>query len=420
MVAFSGGLDSTLLLHACQRYSPASLLSLKAVHIHHGLSHNADHWAQHCLEQCRNLDIELIVEKVSVLSAGNGIEASARTERYRVFEKYLPPRGMLLQGHHLDDQAETIIYRMILGHGVRGLGGIPAIRTLAEGEIRRPFMSFNRRELEVVARHWQLSWIEDESNSDAEFSRNYIRHNIFPQIVTRWPKAAERIANSGHWCREAADMLADLAEIDLAACRVQKDGREDDIRLSISGLRRLSTPRQFNLLRYWLQCANIDLNESKTRSLVDFIFGRSSEGLFQLNANKRVGIHRGSVCLVTIVDVADYDLVWEFPNKLQTPSGLLYADLLTQSDVGGGMLKPPLESQRVVVRNRRGGEKFHPEGRQGGCTLKKWLNEQRIPEWERKSIPLVFYDDVLVAVGDLVLDKNFASKKDGYKIMWRR
>ncbi len=414
MVAFSGGLDSTVLLHACHRYS--SPKSVQAIHVHHGLSSNADAWLRHCMDQCRQLDIPLIAEKVIVQPEGIGIEAAARRARYQVFEMHLPEKGILLQGHHCDDQAETILYRLIQGHGIRGLAGVPPVRGIAQGELLRPLLSFSRKELELIAEYWQLSWIEDESNEDPGYSRNYIRQHVLPVISARWPKASNRISNAGRWCREASEMLEDLARIDLESCGV---GDQAD-RLQMSGLRRLSLPRQFNLLRYWLQCANIDLNENKVYSLVDFIFGKAPEGLFRIDEINGVGIHRGVVCLVKESGkIDDLCQVWRFPDPVRTPLGELIA---VSSKVGEQqvLLKPPEAGQKVTIRTRRGGERFHPVGRSGSCTLKKWLNESQVPKWDRDRIPLVFYDEVMVAVGDLVLDSGYASTDKGYRIIWRR
>ena len=196
LIAYSGGMDSHVLLVALAELSSSrpNFPALRAVHVHHGLSPYADDWADHCQSICQNLGVELVVHWVEVASHQASLERAARVARYQVFESVLKPGEILLQGHHQDDQAETLLLRLLRGTGVDGAKAIPAQRRLGAGEVFRPLLDFSREQLAQYARHQQLQWIEDESNQDTGFDRNYLRHQVLPLLQQRWPAASKVLA----------------------------------------------------------------------------------------------------------------------------------------------------------------------------------------------------------------------------------
>ena len=240
MVGYSGGLDSTALLHATSGLANEANIELSALHVHHGLSSHADDWARVCADTCRELGIPLSVHRVVVpTGTGEGLEAAARRVRHQAFEGY--PADWVVLGHHADDQAETILHNLLRGAGVRGAAAIPEAR----GNILRPLLRVPRDMLLAYARAHHLAWIEDESNSDIHYTRNYMRREVLPLIASRFPRARDQLAAAAARFSEAELLLDDLATVDLG-------GGPREFPLSLTLLRNLSDARARNLLRAML------------------------------------------------------------------------------------------------------------------------------------------------------------------------
>ena len=209
-VAFSGGLDSTVLLHAANRLAPSADVGLSALHVHHGLSANADAWAESCASVCRAQDIPLTVIRVDVPHySGEGMEAAARRVRHQAFDSH--PADWILLAHHADDQAETVLHNLLRGAGVRGAAAMPEVR----GRLMRPLLSLGRATLLAYAKHHRLTWIDDESNADTRYTRNFLRREILPLITSRFSRAIEQLADAAGRFGEADSLLDDLARLDL-------------------------------------------------------------------------------------------------------------------------------------------------------------------------------------------------------------
>lgn len=216
-IAFSGGLDSTVLLHLLANLANTDTLPpLGAVHVHHGLQTAADAWPAHCQSICDNLGVPLRVMRVQV-QPGASLERAARDARYQAFIEVTGAGQVLLTGQHRDDQAETLLFRLLRGAGVRGLSAMPAQRPLAAGYLVRPLLEVSRAELEAYAEEYQLEWIEDPSNADSRFSRNYLRHRVLPTLTERWPQAVSSLARTAEHLSEAQGLLGELAVMDLQA-----------------------------------------------------------------------------------------------------------------------------------------------------------------------------------------------------------
>lgn len=236
-VGYSGGLDSTVLLHAAHLLVRSADISLSAIHVHHGLSQWADAWADHCGRTCGELGVPLTVARVSVdIRQGEGVEAAARRERHLVLASY--SANWILLGHHADDQAETTLHNLLRGAGVRGAAAMPACR----GKLLRPLLTLSRSILIEYANSQGMQWIEDDSNADCRFTRNYLRTEIFPRIHARFPQAAKNLAAAASRFGDASSLLDDLALIDLA-------GQPAAFPLSLDLLQGLPEPRARNLLR---------------------------------------------------------------------------------------------------------------------------------------------------------------------------
>jgi tRNA(Ile)-lysidine synthase len=248
ILAYSGGLDSTVLLHQLAS-DPDIHKKLHAVHINHSLSPNADQWQQHCATVCEQLNIPFIAIKINIeTKPGDSLEAVAREQRYAELAKFVTEGSALLTAQHQDDQAETILLQLFRGAGVKGLAAMPEQKSFGNGVLLRPLLNKTRDELLHYAQEHNLKWLEDESNQNQNFNRNYLRHTVMPLLQQRWPSITTTLSRSSQHCAEAAELLLELAEIDYELCQSDK---QDHLR--IINLKKLSRSRQKNVIRYWLQ-----------------------------------------------------------------------------------------------------------------------------------------------------------------------
>lgn len=392
LVAFSGGLDSTVLLHLLISLAKSRPLPpITAVHVHHGLQRVAEEWPAHCAKVCERLGVGLEVLHVQ---PGNGasLEGRAREARYRALRDRLPMGGVLLTGQHRDDQAETTLFRLFRGAGVSGLAAMSVDRRLGEGRLIRPLLGCGRDELEEYAQAHGLIWVEDPSNASLEHSRNFLRHQVIPVIEQRWPQASTSIARAALHCREAQQLLDELAELDLQGARApSRHGWLALPSLDLACVRSLSPSRQRNALRYWLR-AFTELPDSHHwagwEALRDAAIDRAP--VWRLGAGE---LHRG-----------DGRLWWLSGPWLVQPAAL-NAALLAENRLklpGNGLvrLQGPAEQTSVQVRYRAGGESLTLPGR-GRRDLKRLLNEAGVPAFARSRLPLLYRDDELIAVANL-------------------
>lgn len=241
-VGLSGGCDSVVLLHVLKQLGLGERLT--AIHVHHGLSPNADAWADFCAAYCERLAVPLTIARVAVdRQSGLGLEAAARAARYAAFSA--SAAEILLLAQHQGDQAETLLFNLLRGSGVAGAAGMPAERPLGRQRLLRPLLTCSRAELEAYAHDHDLRWIDDESNADTQYSRNFLRHEVLPVLGRRFPAAGASLALAAQHFAEADELLAELAANDWnAACAEPAEAPVLGI------LRQLSLPRLKNLLRY--------------------------------------------------------------------------------------------------------------------------------------------------------------------------
>lgn len=247
-VGYSGGVDSTVLLPLAKRYCVEKAIPLTALHIHHGLLPQATAWLQHCQDFCTQQAIACQVHQLTPPAQfSDGLEEWARDARYQYFTEQLTEAGdVLLLGHHMDDQLETLLFRLFRGTGVAGLGGMPEVRPLGAGNLCRPLLTVTKEDLMQYANTAQLSWIEDDSNLSERHSRNYIRQALLPVIKARWPAVARQVAQTVRHCQEAQECLTALAALDAAPAKLEQP------QIDIQVFNGLSRVRQKNILRTWL------------------------------------------------------------------------------------------------------------------------------------------------------------------------
>jgi len=431
LVAYSGGLDSHVLLYALCKLRDSGHFkgNIRAVHVNHGLSAHASKWSNHCQLVCQSLQVSLEVTSISVKQEGKGIEDSARQGRLQVFEQLLGPGEYLLTAHHLDDQVETQLFRLMRGTGLRGLVGIRHTREFGQGSMCRPLLSFGREELLEYARQEQLVWIEDESNEDEGLDRNFLRHKILPLLTQRWPGYKKNWQRLAQLAGEGQVLQQELGQLDLAKVR------EGLHRLSIPQLLEFSPLRQRNILRTWF----LALEASHGIPVPDYyvverilteLVPAAEDGQPEVSWNKEgklLTVRRFAerIYLVqdTKADLEENPLILEKGHALQLPGELGTLSLVETESEGFELFESPMK-----VGFRQGGETAKPAGRKTR-SLKKILQDYHVPPWLRSKIPLVYLEGELLAVGDLFICeprqvKNATNPTRGqkklYRIQWDR
>jgi tRNA(Ile)-lysidine synthase len=388
----SGGLDSTVLLHLLAGLAQREVLPpLSAIHIHHGLQAAADAWPAHCHALCSSLGVQLHVEYVQV-QPGASLEQAARDARYAAFAARLGVDEVLLTAQHRDDQAETLIFRLLRGAGVQGLAAMPVNRVLAAGHLVRPLLGCSRADLEAYAQAQGLLWVDDPSNTDERFSRNYLRRQILPTLTQRWPQALNSMARSAAHLSEAQQLLDELAQQDLDAATASKEFSWLGLpQLALPALRALSESRQRNALRYWLRplTAMPDSEHwASWQTLRDAT--HDAAPVWQLQAGNLLRSHD--------------QLWWLAGDWLSVPQPLEKGIRLGQRVVlpGNGYvyIEGALPAGHWQVGYRRGGEKIFLAWR-GHRDLKRLLNERRVPTFVRDRLPLLRLDGQVVAIANL-------------------
>jgi tRNA(Ile)-lysidine synthase len=385
-VAFSGGLDSTVLLHLLAGLAQRQQLPpLRAVHVQHGLQAAAQAWPAHCQRVCAALKVPLLLREVQV-QAGASLERAARDARYAAFAELLGAGELLLTAQHRDDQAETLLFRLFRGAGVRGLAAMPVSRPLGAGQLVRPLLEVSRAELEDYARANGLDWVEDPSNCDERFSRNFLRRQVLPLLTQRWPQAVASMARSAAHLSEAQGLLDELAQADLAL--MQPDSRFAWLplpSLPLAPLLTLSAARQRNLLRHWLAPLT-PLPDSEHWA------GWTSLATAAVDAAPVWRLARGELRR------ADGRLWWLSGPWLQSLPAidlrLTAAARLPLPGNGHVRLLGQAPEGALQVRYRQGGEVLHLAGR-GRRDLKRLLNEVGVPGFLRGRLPLLYRGEEL-------------------------
>jgi len=398
VIAFSGGMDSTVLLHAvAERVDDKS--RVLALHVNHGLSVHADEWQRHCETVSIQLGVDYAHRRVSIGSDG-GTEAAARKARYGAFQEFLDPGDALWLAHHRDDQAETLLWKLMRGGGVAALAGMPESRRLGAGHLRRPLLAVPRIEIAAWANARALKWIDDDSNVDARFDRNFIRHEVLPVLQAKWPDAASRLQHAAR--RFADEAVLVRAALDRRLGEIGLDGAR--ISAAVAG-----DPRALPLLRRWLESNGVaGVRERVLMEIVRQAGGASHDRLPQIRvaAARTVRRFADHLYLVSQAPTRFETGNWTLAEPLATSVGLLVAErgsgVGLRSDVAW-----------VQVRPRSGGERLRPVRRDGSRTVKQLLHDAHIPPWLREGYPLVYVDDALAAVPGIAIDAAFAEDGDG-------
>lgn len=411
LVGYSGGLDSSVLLHALAQDAGARARGLRAVHVHHGLHADADAWATHCARTCAALDVPLVIVRADVArDSGLGLEGAARAARHRAFDDALRDGEILALAHHRDDQAETFLLRALRGSGVDGLAAMRPWRAHALGWLWRPLLDIPREALRDYASEHALQWVEDPANADDGFDRTFLRTRLLPLLRGRWPHADAALARSAGLSAQAADLLDEEDAAALAAVR-----RVEHV-LDVGSLNTLPAARRARVLRRWI--AELGLpplpGNGVRRIEADLLQAAAgSEARFDW-AGARVQCWRGQlhadVLRAPLPDAWTCD--WDGHALLQLPTG----DHLELTGTNGF-------EATLRVHPRHGGERILLPGRTQRHALKHVLQDLGVPPWERARMPLLSAPDgELQAAGDAILSTHL----DGWlrardaRLHWRK
>ncbi|MEJ2042179.1 MAG: tRNA lysidine(34) synthetase TilS [Reinekea sp.] len=411
-VGYSGGVDSTLLLTlACQAYGSGAVT---AIHVHHGLSVNADHWRQHCQQTADRLGCQFIARNVQVQSAGQGLEAEARRQRYEVFKEILAEKAVLLLGQHLDDQVETFFLRLLRGAGVHGLKSMSGDMRRDHYRIIRPLLSISREQIEQLAGFLSLQWIDDESNQDQRMDRNYLRQAVLPMIEQRWPAYRDRIL-------QTIDLLAKPSEkqSDFNVTTELKHRLSHDKGLKLVQIDTFSNAQMLSLLHQWLTTLGHPVpSRQRLQAVLDHIINASPDAqpLVELGGGS---IRRHGPALYWVAPMPD----------VSEPPPLIVNQWMNWSGVGNVCLQSATGDQPRINGSltdlhwqvRQGGEVMRPYGRSKRRDLKRLFQEYRIKPWLRDRVPLLFSGEDLIAAGDELISADHLAENNqpGFSIQWR-
>ncbi|CTP85968.1 tRNA lysidine(34) synthetase TilS [Xanthomonas translucens pv. arrhenatheri] len=394
LVGLSGGLDSSVLLHALAHQPHYRRAGLRAVHVHHGLHADADAWADHCAGFCAALAIPLQVLRVQVpRDSGHGLEAAARQARRAAFTQLLGEGEWLALAQHRDDQAETFLLRALRASGPDGLAAMQGLRSFAHGMLWRPLLALQRSDLHAYAQRHGLHWIEDPSNADPGFDRNFLRLQLLPLLRQRWPHADAALARSAQLCGEAGALLDDGDQAALEALCEHATAP-----LSLPPLRALPAPRRARVLRRWVAQAGLPplpaaglvaIERSLLHARADASAQFAWHGATLRCWREALYAERDPPPLP-----GDWQAQWDGRAPLALPDGR-HLQLLADAPLG---FDAPLQ-----VRLRQGGERVLLPGRVHSQALKQVLQEAAVPPWQRARLPLLFDAGRLLAAGDRIV-----------------
>ena len=422
-VALSGGVDSIVLLHLLSSLRDQQWVdTVEAVHVHHGLSDYADQWADFCEYICQKWKIPLTVARISVPEGtGDGLEQTARKLRYSIFEQHVLDGSCLVMGHHQDDQAETVLLRLFRGTGLEGLCGMPKSRRLGEGLLLRPLLEIRRKTIEQYATHHQLEWIEDDSNQDERFSRNFLRQSLIPEIEQRWPGASQRIAALTDELTAVSETMQGHVVASLSLCQWQGEGwwQNGFSLLNIRSLKSLSTELQKQVFRLWLKNnTGSVLGRESLQKLFNELIDARKDAEPQLKVGDYiVRRFRGDLYITHGEEMISHDVQqwgWPISESLTLKDGLHLSGARTEV---GSILLP---NRQLQIRRREhipAGEKIAIAGRNGRKTLKRWLQDYNLPPWCRHRQPFIYDGDRMIAAPGLwVCPEYYGKTGSGYSL----
>ncbi len=394
LLALSGGVDSVVLLDQLVKLKPQLNFVLEAMHIHHGISPNADQWASHCQSLCDQYQVPLTIQRLQLTPTGLGLEATAREARYQALDQYQDHNcaypDYILTAHHQSDQAETVLLQLFRGAGVKGVSGMPL---LAEHQrLLRPMLSVSKESILSYAKQHQLNWVEDESNQDTQFTRNFIRQEVMPLLTAQYPKIEQTLSAAAAHFAEAEGLNQALAELDAA-------GLIDGHRLNLLPLKPLPIARLKNVIRYWFALLQLPMpSAARLSEVVDQLFNSALDANIKLShLDFYVMRYDNQAYLMPQSELPSaqaYEMVWQGEKQLSLPNGYT---LQTREAIGEGIALKHLNN-KLVIRSRQGGERLKLHQERPVKQIKQLFKEGNIPPWLRPKYPMLYSNDQFIGV----------------------
>lgn len=430
-VAYSGGLDSAVLLHLAKQYADHRNIPLFAFHVHHGLSPNADVWLEHCRAICATLNVHFDFRRVTLTKKEDtGVEEAARIARYAALGEMCTQHGvpLLLTAHHLDDQAETVLLQLLRGSGVAGLSGMevanhaPDMLGSESLMMARPLLAQSRAELEQYAKRHAIAFVEDESNADPRYARNALRHQVLPALAASFPGFQQRFARSAQHAQSAQRLLNTMAMQDLAICQIGEA-------LDIEQLKQLGPDRTDNLLRYWFSLRGMRMPSVAWLSEMrkQLFEAKPDAQLCVTHADCHIRRHRNRVYIAPKFDdeedeIEPISFVWQGESTLHFPRfrGSLCFDVVNDP-TQAGIAVESLQGKQCMIRYRQGGERLKLAANRPGRDLKHHYQAADIPAWVRERLPLLLSGGKLLFAAGLGMDcRQFAPEGTArIRIRWQ-
>lgn len=417
VLALSGGIDSRVLLHLLslfKQHNPNT--EVLAVHVHHGLSPNADLWAEQCRRWCADAGIHMVVENVELELANRiSVEQEARQQRYLALKQHIQSGDLLLTGQHLSDQTETFLLALKRGSGPKGLASMPECTDFGYGRLLRPLLSVSRERIERYAGQHGLDWVEDESNADTRYDRNFVRQCIVPRLTGRWPDIERSVARSAKLCADQEALLKELLTERLTAMLGADGG------ISIAALTGESDLARNQLIRMWLDSHSALMPGQKQLALI-----WDEVACARADANPRLQLAQGEVrryqnrlyWVDRYRDVTAWRTEFTLNQWVDLPDRLGSIMLSDRVCEHGLHLRAARTDETVWISFNPEGLNAHPEHRGHSRQLKKLFQEYGIPPWLRRRLPLIMYNQRLAAVAGLFVDRGFSG--DEVAVNWNR
>jgi tRNA(Ile)-lysidine synthase len=430
-VAYSGGVDSHVLLHAMAMLRPQlAAATLHAVHVNHGLNPDAAEWAAHAQSVSDDLDIPCHLFNLDAThQKGESPEAAARNARYQVFSQLIEEGDVLLTAHHREDQAETLLLQLVRGAGPHGLAAMPVMTAFSNGHLARPLLAVEQALINQYAQEKRLDWIEDPSNQDRGFERNYLRHEIMPTLQAHWPAISRTVSRSAAHCAEAAGLLDELATEDLKRCAQWQSGNPLPTQISLLFLQQLAPQRRRNLLRFWIKTLGLGIVSSSIMTQIETsLINAKADAIPQITWQDGE-LRRYRQQVYAMLPLAPFDstaeLKWDWQGRaleLPTGQGVLVAhsgELDGESSGEQGLSLAKCEQLPMTIRFRQGGERCQLPGRDHHHALKGLLQQAGVPPWQRDRIPLIYLGNQLAAVVGYFYCEPFLAQTSEPKLTFR-
>ena len=402
-VAYSGGVDSHVLLHTFYLNKQHITAELNAIHVNHGISQYADSWQLHCQKICENYQIKYASFKIQQETPKKNIENWARQQRYTIFSDLMGQNDILFTAHHINDQAETFLLRLMRGSGCDGLSAIKKIKTYKTGWLIRPLLNYTKAEILAFAKKQSLKWIEDESNQDNKLDRNLIRQEIIPKLENRWPSAVKLISKASNHQSDAAEFIYEISQQDIKEITTTRSNI-----ISINSLKKFSYVRQKNALRLWLKNEKIPApNTDIINNIIKEIIHARHDSNPCLNwKGRQIRRYRENIYALSPFPPHDpsMQITWNIKKPITLPTGILTA---TKTN-SGGIKMEAIKDHCLNIKFRQGGERMVLKGTSHRQQLKKMFQKKGIPPWYRYRIPLLYSEEKLIAVADMWIDTAFS------------